>query len=90
MDAKAPKKLKYYEDTENGFLFAYERESEFFVRFLPDLGEWESVGISFRQFLHDYTPSEITPDEAARKSNGILPDSTFKDYLEMLESNLRG
>ena len=79
--------LVYYLDTDNGFLFAYEKESEFFVRYLPKTNEWEDSPISFSNFRHDYYFKEITKEEALFKTNGNLPEKLLGRYLELLDKN---
>lgn len=79
--------MRYYEDISNGFLLAYERSSEFFVRFIPEVGEWEDCNISFSEFIHDYNFREISVDEAMKKSNGRLPDEEHRRYMDMLNRN---
>ncbi len=80
-------KIKYYLDLDNDFLLAYEKSTEFFVRFLKETGEWECCGISFSNFIHDYCFKEITSDEALEKSKGRLPEADYQEYVAMLNRN---
>ena len=82
------KKLNYYLDTKNGFILAYERSSEFFERFVPETGEWEAVGISFSQFMHDYDFAEISEENVSQKTGGKLADEKLEQYEAMLKRNL--
>ncbi len=80
--------IRFYEDLNNGFLLAYEKSSEFFVRFIPELEKWENCNISFSNFRHDYDFREISKEEAVRKTNGNLPDANFEEYLKLLNRNM--
>ena len=79
--------LKYFVDLTNDFLLAYDKKTEFFVRFVPKTGEWESVNVSFLSFMHDYNFKEISTEDASKITNGILPNKIFKQYLEMIKRN---
>lgn len=81
-------KIRYYSDTQNGFLLAYERSTEFFVKFIPSTGKWEDCEISFMQFMHDYSFREISADEAMEKAVGCSPEANYKEYAAMLARNL--
>ena len=83
-------RLAYFEDRANGFLLAYERSTEFFVRFLPKTGEWEDCGISFMAFRHDHDFTEISREEALKKTDGRLPEAEFKQYLDLIARNSKG
>lgn len=77
-------KLRFYIDLDNNFLLAHERSTEFFVRYIPSLNEWEECIISFSNFVHDYYFKEITREEAIQKTNGRLPDIELKSYLNKI------
>ena len=79
--------LKYYQDLDHGFLLAHEKTTEFFVRFVSDTGEWETVGISFSNFAHDYYFKEISKDEALTITGGCLPEAMFQTYSDMIKRN---
>ena len=78
------KDLMYLIDVDHGFLLAYERESEFFVRYLPKTDEWETCPISFSRFRHDYCFREVEREEALRLANGNLPEELLARYLERI------
>lgn len=80
--------IRYYWDTQNGFLLAYERSTEFFVKFISSTGRWEDCEISFMQFMHDYSFREISANEAMEKAGECLPEANYKEYIAMLDSNL--
>lgn len=78
------KDLAYFEDTDNGFLLAYEKSSEFFVRYLSASDEWEDCPISFSQFRHDHCFREMDREEAFRRTSGNLPETLFERYVALL------
>ena len=84
------KKISYYLDTDNGFLLAYEKSCEFFVKYDPTERSWEDCKISFFSFRHDYCFREITADEAASIAEGNLPTEELRAYLKLLKKNLGG
>ena len=51
---------------DNGFLLAYEKSSEFFVRYIPQTNEWEDCNTSFSDFRHDYYFREVSKEDAYR------------------------
>lgn len=75
--------IKYFVDLTNDFLLAYERSTEFFVRFVPKTDEWEDVNVSFSEFRHDYDFKEISTDEALKRTNGSLPTKAFDQYFRI-------
>ena len=81
-------KLRYYLDLDNGFLLAHEKTTEFFVKFNSDTREWETVGISFSNFSHDYYFKEISKDEALKITGGGLPEAMFQTYSDMIKRNI--
>ena len=80
--------LEYYLDIQNNFLLAYERSSEFFVRYIEKTEEWESCSISFSNFRHDYAFKQISRQEAFNIANGNLPEAMLQQYLSMIRKNL--
>ena len=80
-------KLTYFLDTNCGIVLAYEKESEFFVRFVPEIGEWEDMPVSFLSFRHDCEFKEISQASAAEKTDGCLPVQMLETYLEMIKRN---
>ena len=80
-------KIRYYWDTQNGFLLAYERSTEFFVKFIPSTGKWEDCEISFMQFMHDYSFREISTNEAMEKAGGCSPEDNYREYIAMINRN---
>ena len=81
------KTLKYYLDVDNGFLLAHEKASEFFVIYNQDTGEWADCNITFSSFKHDYYLKEISREEAAQKTNGRLPETKLREYLDLIDQN---
>lgn len=79
--------LKYFRDTDHDFIFAYERRSEFFVRYIPSTEEWEDCDIPFSNLIHDHYVQEIGKEEVVRRTNGNLPESKLEEYLNMLNRN---
>ncbi len=79
--------LKYYEDLRHHFLLAYERCTEFFVTYDPETKQWNDCNISFSNFQHDHEYKEISKEEIMQKTQGVLPESKFKEYLTMIRSN---
>ena len=79
--------LKYYLDLDNGFLLAHEKTTEFFVRYIREIGEWEPLMISFSNFKHDYNFKEISKEEALQKSDGCLPEAMFQTYSDTIKTN---
>jgi len=77
-------RIKYFIDLTNDFLLAYEKSTEFFVRFIAKTGEWEDVNISFLDFRHDYSFREISQDEAMERTNRNLPLEAFDQYLKLI------
>ena len=82
------KNIKYYEDLDNGFLLAHEKHTEFFVMYVPETKQWKDCRISFLNFQHDYIYKEISKEEIIQKTDGVLPESNFKEYLAILRKNL--
>lgn len=82
--------IRYFEDPKAGYLFAYERASEFFVSFFEDTKEWKAFNVTFMQVMRDYELREISSDEAARRTNGRLPEAEYEEYVNMLCRNLSG
>ena len=82
------KQLRYYVDTNNDVLSAYEKSTEFFVIYNPSKGEWVDSGISFLSFKHDYSFKEISEKDVSQRTNGNLPTSKFQAYLDMLNKNM--
>ena len=80
-------KIEYYLDTGNGFLLAYEKSTEFFVRFVPSKNEWETVEISFSQFRHDYEFKALSESEAVKLSKGATADTALEQYRDMIKRN---
>ena len=81
-------KLSYFIDLDNDFLLAYDKATEFFVRFVPKVNDWEFCNISFSNFRHDYAFKEIDKDQAEKITLGNLPEAIFQQYLVMLGKNL--
>ena len=79
--------LSYFKDLDNDFLLAYEKKSEFFVRYIPKTDEWEYCNISFSSFRHDYCFKEVSEEEARRMTNGNLPMTLLGDYLALISKN---
>lgn len=82
--------LKYYEEMANQTLLAHERSTEFFVKYVPEMKEWEDCGISFSQFKHDYPFREMSREQVMQITGGNLPEAAFKEYTEMLNRNMGG
>jgi hypothetical protein len=80
--------LKYFIDISHNFLFAYERSTEFFVRYIEKTKEWEACNISFSNFKHDYAFRAVDEDEAIKITNGNLPEAAFRQYTNMINRNL--
>lgn len=80
--------IKYYEDLQNHFLLAHEKHTEFFVMYIPETKQWKDCHISFSNFQHDYEYKEISKEEMIQKTEGVLPESKFKEYLAMVRSNM--
>ena len=81
-------KIKYYIDKTAGFLFAYEKSCEFFVRYIPKSKEWEQCDFSFSSFVHDRDFLEIDKCEALRMADGNSPEVAYIKYTDMLGKNL--
>lgn len=79
--------IKYYEDLDNRFLLAYEKHTEFFVIYNPDTKQWKDCNISFATFQHDCAYKEISEEEIIKKTDGVLPESNYKEYLTILRRN---
>lgn len=79
--------MKYYLDTDHNRLMAYDRETEFFAEYIAANGEWVMSSISFMQFRHDYPYRAVSREEAAETAGGILPETLFRQYLEILREN---
>ena len=80
--------LKYYEDCEHNILLAYEKETEFFVMYIPAQKEWVDCNLSFSNVKHDRILKEISKEEASEKTNGSLPKLMFEKYLSLLRRNI--
>ena len=78
------KDLEYFIDVDNGFLLAYEGESEFFVRYLEASDEWEDCPITFSQLRHDYCFREAEREEVLRRTNGNLPEALYRQYSDLI------
>ena len=68
-------------------LMAYDRETEFFAEYIAANGEWVMSSISFMQFRHDYPYRAVSREEAAETAGGILPETLFRQYLDILRDN---
>ena len=79
--------IKYYQDKNNGFLLAYEKSVEFFVMYHPQTKEWTDCNISFSNFVHDHEFKEITEQEVCVQTDGNLPKSMYRQYVEMIRKN---
>lgn len=79
--------MKYYLDTDHNRLMAYDRETEFFAEYIAANGEWVMSSISFMQFRHDYPYRAVSREEAAETAGGILPETLFRQYLDILRDN---
>ena len=79
--------IKYYIDLHNHFLLAHEKHTEFFVIYVPEAKQWQDCHISFSSFQHDYEYKEISKEEMIQRTNGVLPESEFKEYLKIIRSN---
>jgi len=84
------KEIMYFVDTDNNFLLAYEKSSEFFVIFVPEKKAWEDCNISFSAFKHDYAFREIDREEVAKMTGGCLPEALLSEYLKMICKNSEG
>lgn len=82
--------LKYFLDTRHGLVLAYEEAHEFFVQYIPEENTWKTCGISFMAFRHDGEFKEIDREDAARRTNGNLPEAMLDGYLSMIRKNLSG
>ncbi len=80
--------LEYYLDTQNSFLLAYEKSTEFFVRYIEKLNQWEDCNISFSNFKHDYAFKKISKEEAYSITNGNLPEAKLQQYIRTIRKNL--
>ena len=80
--------LRYYFDVNNNLVLAYEKSTEFFVVFNSTENKWIDCNVSFAQFRHDYEFSEISQEEASSRTNGVLPKLEYKQYLDMIKSNM--
>ena len=81
-------KIKYYEDYEHNILLAYEKETEFFVMYIPAQKEWVDCNLSFSNVKHDRILKEISKEEASEKTNGSLPKLMYEKYLSLLRRNM--
>ena len=79
--------IKFYEDLRHHFLLAYERRTEFFVMYVPEVKQWQECHISFLSFQHDYEYKGISREEVSRKTDGVLPEAELKKYLALIQSN---
>jgi len=79
--------LKYFLDTDNDFLLAYDKNTEFFVRYIPETDKWVDCDISFSQFRHDYCFRSVDREEALHIANGNLPDALLQQYINMIDKN---
>lgn len=79
--------IKYYEDLTNYNLLAYERITEFFVKYDFETKKWNDCNISFLVFKHDYEFKEISREEALQKTAGNLPETKLKEYHAILSEN---
>ncbi len=80
--------LKYYEDYEHNLLLAYEKNTEFFVMYIPPRKEWVDCNLSFSNVKHDYSLREISKEEASDKTNGNLPVLMYEQYIRLLRRNM--
>ena len=81
------KKIKYYIDTKDNVLSAYDRESDFFAFFNKSTKSWHISNISVIQFTHDRDFVEIDDCKAQRIFGESAVTSLFLDYLKTIESN---
>lgn len=81
------KKIKYYIDTKDNVLSAYDRGSDFFAFFNKSTKSWHISNISFIQFKHDRDFIEIDDCKAQRIFGESAVTSLFLDYLQTIESN---
>ena len=65
--------MKYYLDTINSVLVAYNKVNECFVIYNAVKNEWIEGNITFMQFTHDYDYVNITKEEAMQITGGKLP-----------------
>lgn len=82
--------IEYYLEEKYKNVFAYNGETEFFVRFVQGENKWEACKFSFTAFLHDVEYKELTEDEAKALTGGSVPQKEFAEYREMLKRNLIG
>lgn len=78
-----PQDLAYYVERATKTLFAFGSRYEFFKIF--QAGAWKTSPISFSQFLHDYESEQITAEEAARLTGGVLPVEEYARYCEAFD-----
>ena len=81
------KALRYFLDSSDGILFAYEKESDFLVVYNSGIEEWVNCELSFMQVRHDRELSEISVNEATAKAGGKSADEEYQKYLSILNLN---
>ena len=86
MDFLKPEEIRYYLDTRNNILLAYERITDFFVMFTQEK-EWKRCGITFMMFQHDQEYETVSKENALIITNERLPEAEFQEYLNMINQN---
>ena len=81
------KALRYFLDSSDGILFAYEKESDFLVVYNFGIEEWVNCEFSFMQVRHDRELSEISVNEATAKVGSKSADEEYQKYLNILNLN---
>ena len=79
--------LRYFLDTDNGILLAYDRECDFLAVYNSGIDEWVDCEFSFMQVRRDRELSEISADEARSRTSGNTPDEKYQRYLDIIRSN---
>lgn len=81
------KKPIYLLDEQNEILSAYDKETDFFAQYRSDVGKWQLSKLSFVQFRHDYNYKQIDQAAAAKITNGVLADTLFAQFVDIIEAN---
>lgn len=78
---------RYYFDSDNECVLAYDRSTDFFTQYDNRQKRWTMSNISFTQFKHDYNYKLIDEEEARALTDVNLPDRLYAEYVAIINDN---